>query len=131
MLFYMKVKLPEDTRTLDFYTRQSNSSDEDLTISSTVRLTLKFPIQMKRLETPIRTAKCLHIEAVDLKSLIHLLPFKDKVNLKQDSAACMQCLICRLNGPLLKDGFILKFLEDFKRCIVEIDRKGQAVEVEQ
>ena len=131
MLFYMKVKLPEDTRTLDFYTRQSNSSDEDLTISSTVRLTLKFPIQMKRLETPIRTAKCLHIEANDLKSLIHLLPFKDKVNLKQDSAACMQCLICRLNGPLLKDGFILKFLEDFKRCIVEIDRKGQAVEVEQ
>ena len=86
---------------------------------------------MKRLETPIRKAKCLHIEAVDLKSLIHLLPFKDKVNLKQDSAACMQCLICRLNGPLLKDGFILKFLEDFKRCIVEIDRKGQAVEVEQ
>ena len=44
MLFYMKVKLPEDTRTLDFYTRQSNSSDEDLTISSTVRLTLKCPI---------------------------------------------------------------------------------------
>ncbi len=86
---------------------------------------------MKRLETPIRTAKCLHIEAVDLKSLIHLLPFKDKVNLKQDSAACMQCPICRLSGPLLKDGIILKFLEDFKRCIVEIDRQGQAVEVEQ
>ena len=34
--------------------------------------------------------RCLHLEAVDLSTLIHLLPFEDKVKLKQDSTAFMK-----------------------------------------
>ncbi|KAK9455765.1 PINIT domain-containing protein [Dipodascopsis uninucleata] len=97
---------------------KSNSEDDDIVATSTI-MSLKCPLSFSRIQIPIRSIRCSHVQCFDATSYIQL----------QEQAETWQCPICNIFAPL-EDIAIDSYVDDILKNTskdadsVEIDPTG-------